>query len=634
MQLKVYDEQIQLLGIIESIQSCIWHRCFTQPGEFEIICPLTPLHQQLLTVQTYLTKDDQGEFGIIESIDIQQSDDGEWMKCSGRMGPSLLARRIIFERLTLNNTVENVMRTLVDVCCIHPTDPKRVIPHLELGPLLGLMPSVTMQVTYRNLCQTLYQLTFTHRIGWDIALDPLLQRLVFVTRQPLDRSHSQSVRAKVVFSEDYENIRSTHYTHSQRFISNIALVGGQGEGEERILVQVGDAQGTQRMETFVNAKDQRWEDELTEQQYIDLLTQKGWQSLQPEIETFESDVVLNGSIKTPGDFDLGDIVTIEQPRWNKQVDVPVSEISEVFDEQGSRVIPIFGQSLSASTIHQPMDTSGTSEGTTISLTPSKTVITDANGQLTTSATTSTELATLSGVTSAIQTQINGKQATITGAASSITTSNLTASRALQSDGSGKVGVSSVTSTELSTLSGVTSALQTQLNGKAASSHTHTTSQITDFLNKVYPVGSIYLSATSTSPATLFGGTWSQLQNRFLVGVGTSYGAGSTGGSDTHTHTSAAHKHGAGFESGGDGDLWATVTGASGYILFREDGTVPYSQATWTASHRVSGTYGTTTSTVGGGADVRGFTSTTTPSATGSTSTLPPYLAVYMWQRTA
>ncbi len=66
----------------------------------------------------------------------------------------------------------------------------------------------------------------------------------------------------------------------------------------------------------------------------------------------------------------------------------------------------------------------------------------------------------------LDTALSGKQATITGGATTITTSNLTASRALASDGSGKVAVSSVTSTELGYLSGVTSALQTQLNAKA------------------------------------------------------------------------------------------------------------------------------------------------------------------------
>jgi hypothetical protein len=62
------------------------------------------------------------------------------------------------------------------------------------------------------------------------------------------------------------------------------------------------------------------------------------------------------------------------------------------------------------------------------------------------------------------------QAQITGGATTITSSNLTASRALASDGSGKVAVSSVTDTELGYVSGVTSAIQTQLSARYTSAN--------------------------------------------------------------------------------------------------------------------------------------------------------------------
>ena len=65
----------------------------------------------------------------------------------------------------------------------------------------------------------------------------------------------------------------------------------------------------------------------------------------------------------------------------------------------------------------------------------------------------------------LEQELDGKQAAVTGAASTITGSNLTANRALVSDGSGKVAVSAVTSTELGYLDGVTSGIQSQLNGK-------------------------------------------------------------------------------------------------------------------------------------------------------------------------
>ena len=72
---------------------------------------------------------------------------------------------------------------------------------------------------------------------------------------------------------------------------------------------------------------------------------------------------------------------------------------------------------------------------------------------------------LNGVTSAIQTQLNAKQATITGSATTIDTESLTANRAVISNASQKIAVSATTDTELGYLSGTTSAVQTQLDAK-------------------------------------------------------------------------------------------------------------------------------------------------------------------------
>ena len=106
--------------------------------------------------------------------------------------------------------------------------------------------------------------------------------------------------------------------------------------------------------------------------------------------------------------------------------------------------------------------------TTSDLTASRAMVTNGSGKVAVSAVTATELGYLDGVSSAIQTQLDAKQATITGAATTIDDADLTASRALVSSGSGKVAVSAVTSTELGYLDGVTSAIQTQLDAKLAS----------------------------------------------------------------------------------------------------------------------------------------------------------------------
>lgn len=58
----------------------------------------------------------------------------------------------------------------------------------------------------------------------------------------------------------------------------------------------------------------------------------------------------------------------------------------------------------------------------------------------------------------------------------------------------------------------------------------------NLLQVIYPIGAIYQSTSATSPASIIGGTWSAIQNRFLVGAGGSYKVNATGGETSHTLT--------------------------------------------------------------------------------------------------
>lgn len=122
----------------------------------------------------------------------------------------------------------------------------------------------------------------------------------------------------------------------------------------------------------------------------------------------------------------------------------------------------------------------------------KALKTDASGNIVAANATAAEVEYLAGVTSAIQTQINGKQPTLTGAATSIASSNLTASRLLVSDASGKVAVSPASSVEAGYLAGVTSAIQTQLDGKLGA-----TAQAADSLK----VGGKKITVSTVAPTS-------------------------------------------------------------------------------------------------------------------------------------
>lgn len=149
---------------------------------------------------------------------------------------------------------------------------------------------------------------------------------------------------------------------------------------------------------------------------------------------------------------------------------------------------------------------------------------------------------------------------------------------------------------------------------AAASASVADSHIVDL---IYPVGSIYMSVNSTSPKTLFGGTWTQLQNRFLLGAGSSYTNGATGGAATVTLTTdqlPKHNH--------EGIYYSSlvtknlVTLNSGSVSFH----VPWGSSDYAGNYGAgNGSTELMTGNTGGGA---------------AHNNMPPYLVVYMWKRTA
>lgn len=158
----------------------------------------------------------------------------------------------------------------------------------------------------------------------------------------------------------------------------------------------------------------------------------------------------------------------------------------------------------------------------------------------------------------------------------------------------------------------------------------------DLLDKTYPIGSIYMSVNSTSPSTLFGGTWQQLEDTFLFATSGTADTGyqATGGEETHTltenempshtHTQNAHSHGTGnstnkyFITSSVNTVYITdnqksqTNGSNGYNIY-------------TSTHGSLGKYTATQS----------VTATNQNKGGGQAhNNMPPYMKVYMWKRTA
>ena len=137
----------------------------------------------------------------------------------------------------------------------------------------------------------------------------------------------------------------------------------------------------------------------------------------------------------------------------------------------------------------------------------------------------------------------------------------------------------------------------------------------DLLNKVYPVGAIYMSVNDTTPASFLGGTWEQLEDRFLLGCGNTYVPGFTGGEATHKLTikeMPSHRHRVYSSSGYSGDSIGLGNSNGKYMACTlNGGNAGYYDTTKTGSNALENT--------GGGQ---------------AHNNMPPYLVVFMWKRTA
>lgn len=127
------------------------------------------------------------------------------------------------------------------------------------------------------------------------------------------------------------------------------------------------------------------------------------------------------------------------------------------------------------------------------------------------------------------------------------------------------------------------------------------------INLIYPIGSIYLSVNSTSPQQLFGGEWEQIKDKFLLSAGDTYSSGSEGGEATHTLTveeMPSHNHSLSDPIDNNRIKLGSMTGDTNWALTKRAANYDHTLGT---------------NNTGGGA---------------AHNNMPPYIAVYVWKRTA
>lgn len=341
MDLTVLNQDFEKIGIIDDFTSLIWHRKFYTAGTFKINMPMTENNLALVQRKNIIHKPGSDEAGIVDNYYYTNDEEGkETIEASGYFLTGVLARRIIPALTVLYGSYRNCMRSLVDQNAI-TTESKRKIPHLVLSEdEEDKADKQRLQVTGQNLLTYLGKISQVAETGFKCRY--MRTYMDFYTYTGADRSRNQSENPRVIFAHEYDNLGSTEYTYSEIEMITAAYVGGEGEGAARTIVEVDNgATGLDRYETFVDARASR-DEEMTNAEYLELLNEEGLEVITPAAENFAGTVIESRTTIYKQDYDLGDIVTVFNKRWSKELSVRITEVEEVNDTSGEKIVVYFG----------------------------------------------------------------------------------------------------------------------------------------------------------------------------------------------------------------------------------------------------------------------------------------------------
>jgi hypothetical protein len=360
--LRIITPDFQLLAEIDNYSSLFLTRKWHTVGDLELRISRHLKHTEyLVRGNLIIVGSNLNKAYIIKHREIELNQDGK--ASENWLIKALSLKSVVGQRMTLppittaydniQGNTETVMKHYIDRNIVSPADPDRVIPQLSIAANQNRGTSVSWQSRYKNLAEEMINISSLSKIGWDVFLDVQQKKWVFDAVEGRDLTVNQSILPPAIFSPQFETLQSLYYTESELNYKNIAYVAGQGEGVERRIIQVGNGTGLNRHEIFVDARDiaEQTEDDppvnRPDADIINDLTIRGQQQLTEFLQEqyLEGQVLTKSRLVYEKDYDLGDIVTLQNRDWNITMDIRLTEVKEIYEQSGFRIEGTFGKSM-------------------------------------------------------------------------------------------------------------------------------------------------------------------------------------------------------------------------------------------------------------------------------------------------
>lgn len=355
--IRVLSRNMDILGEIDDYESMFFTRSWHGIGSIELrINRYKKYADTLLKNNLILVGRDLNKVFVIKHREIELDKQGKATENWTVKGYAL--KTIIAQRITLppshtaydnkSGSYETVMKHYVNNHLVNPVDIKRKITNLIIAPDQQRGGYISYSSRFKNVAEEQSTLSLSSGLGWDVLLDLDNKRFVFDVFAGRDLTQSQSSNPPVIFSPQFDSIETMSFAQSELNYKNVAYVAGLGEGVERRVVEIGDFAGLDRHELFIDARDVAETDDegnpIPEEQIIQSLIDRGQQKLKEMMqeEYLEGQILTKSPFVYEKDYDLGDIVTIQNLDWGVTLDARITEIKEIYEPSGFKLEATFG----------------------------------------------------------------------------------------------------------------------------------------------------------------------------------------------------------------------------------------------------------------------------------------------------
>ncbi|MEH2945424.1 siphovirus ReqiPepy6 Gp37-like family protein [Sporofaciens sp. JLR.KK001] len=373
MELRVFDETVEPLGLIDEMASLLWHVKYFDVGTFNLLAPITDNNKRLLTEGNIIVKHDgkrevtDAAGGIwrraaqITYVHITKDENGlEQIEAQGYMLSQWLNKRCISPQIVTTATNQSIINTMVKNNCGSSAGTKRRFPRfimLAQETIAGSAVEYANEV-YAKLGQEVKARAQAGKLGYDILINERSRQYGFYLYKGKDLTAKNSEgNTPCIFSRDFDNVNEQEYTASIENCGNFIYIQGAADdsGSQPVTTVDGEgASGLELTEVFCDATDiarkyQSGETEVTIplNTYLQMLKTRAAAELENygKIINFVSTINTNSNLKFKQDFDLGDRITCKETKWGIQIDARITEVTETYQKGAEEIEATFGDSL-------------------------------------------------------------------------------------------------------------------------------------------------------------------------------------------------------------------------------------------------------------------------------------------------